>query len=279
MNSQKCFELQDCVAVVMIDNPPVNALTTGVPEGIARSVEAANCDANVRSVVIIGAGKTFAAGADINEFVRFVAGQGPMPELHRWFNASENSAKPVVMAIHGHALGAGLELAMAGHYRVASPDARIGQPEVKIGLIPGAAGTVRLPRLAGIEKAAEMIAFGEPISAQDALACGIIDRIIEGDLLTGAIAFANEVAGPRRTRDLPVRGDIAALTKLRERLPLGREAPIAALEAIAKTAGVSFEEGCAAEAEIFMRCIRSRESHELIEKFFAERAARKRDLK
>lgn len=273
--TQECFELRDGVAVIRIDNPPVNALTTGIPAGIVRAVVEANDDAHVRAIVVMGAGKMFAAGADINEFVRFVAGEGPMPELHRWLNMIENSEKPVVMAIHGQAFGAGLELAMAGHYRVATPDAKVGQPEVKIGLIPGAGGTVRLPRLAGIEKTAEMIALGEPISARDALAFGIVDGIVEGDLLDGAIAFAKQQTQARRTRDLPVRGDLASLAAIRDRLPKNLEAPRAAIEAIAKTAGVSFEEGCRAEAEIFMRCIHSDESKRMIQAFFAERAARK----
>lgn len=272
------YESRDRVAVIRIENPPVNALTTGVPEQIARAVESANRDASIDAIVIIGSGRTFAAGADIHEFVRFVAGEQPLPELHRWFNLIEESAKPVVMAIHGQAFGAGLELAMAGHYRVARADAQVGQPEVKIGLIPGAGGTVRLPRLAGVEKAAEMIAFGEPILAQEALAAGIIDRIVEDDLLTETIAFASEVRVPRRTRDLNVRGDVDVLAALRDRAAKARkglEAPLAALEAVAKTAALPFEEGCAAEAEIFMRCLRSPQSRALIHIFFAERAVTK----
>ena len=125
--------------------------------------------------MVIGGGRTFVAGADINEFVEILAGTRKMPPFHPVLNAIEDCAKPVVMAIHGTALGGGLELAMAGHYRVATPDAQVGQPEVKIGLIPGAGGTQRLPRLAGVVKAAEMCAFGEPVSAKDALAAGIID--------------------------------------------------------------------------------------------------------
>lgn len=272
------YESRERVAVIRIENPPVNALTTGVPEQIARAVENANRDADIDAIVIMGSGRTFAAGADIHEFVRFAAGEQALPELHRWFNSIEESAKPVIMAIHGQAFGAGLELAMAGHYRVAVADARIGQPEVNIGLIPGAGGTVRLPRLAGIEKAAEMIAFGEPISAQDALAAGIIDRIVEDDLLTGAIAFAREIRVSLRTRDLSVRGDVNVLAALRDRAAKSRkglEAPLDALEVLAQTAMLPFEDGCAAEAEIFIRCLRSEQSHALIHVFFAERAISK----
>ena len=130
----------------------------------------------MRAIVVIGGGRTFVAGADINEFVEIVAGRGTMPAFHPVLFAIEDCAKPVIMAIHGTALGGGLELAMAGHYRVATPDAQVGQPEVKIGLIPGAGGTQRLPRLAGVAKAAEMCAFGEPISARDALKAGIVDK-------------------------------------------------------------------------------------------------------
>ncbi len=273
MSGQKCFVVRDGVAVIRIDNPPVNALTTGVPQAIAEAVGKAQQDDAVRSIVVMGAGRTFAAGADINEFVRYVAGKGPMPELHRWLNSIENSTKPVVMAIHGQALGAGLELAMAGHYRVIAADAQIGQPEVKIGLIPGAAGTVRLPRLAGAAKAAEMCASGEPLSAREALASGIVDRVIEGDLLEGAIAFASEQVAVRRTRDLPVTP--APLDDLRKKVRKQLEAPLAAIEAIEKTSRLSFEDGCKAEAEIFVRLMHSDQCKSLIHAFFAERAAAK----
>src|SRR4051812_31230635 len=160
MNELVCLENREDVALITMKNPPVNALTTGVPQGVAEAVERAVNDTRVRAIVVMGGGRTFAAGADINEFVRYTSGQGPMPVFHRWLNAIEDSPKPLVMAIHGQALGAGLELAMAGHYRVMAADAQVGQPEVKIGLIPGAAGTVRLPRLVGAAKAAEMCAFG-----------------------------------------------------------------------------------------------------------------------
>jgi 3-hydroxyacyl-CoA dehydrogenase len=270
--TQNVFELRGSVAVVRIDNPPVNALSTGVPEGIARAVEAANADPAVRAIVVIGAGRTFAAGADIREFQEYVAGRRPSPEFHRFFNAIESSAKPVVMAIHGQALGAGLELAMAGHYRVALADAQVGQPEVKIGLIPGAGGTVRLPRLVGLEKAAGMCVFGEPLGAAQALDAGLVDRVIHGDLLEGAVVFAGEVKDVRRTRDLPVIGDLTAVkAKVRGKL----EAPFAAIEALEKTAQLSFEDGCKAEAEIFYRCMASSQSKGLIHAFFAERAAAK----
>ena len=159
-----------------------------------------------RRIVLIGGGRTFCGGADIKEFGKLTSGQKPLDVgLDPLLSALEDCPKPVVCAIHGTAFGGGLEMAMACHYRVAAPDAQVGQPEVKIGLIPGAGGTQRLPRLAGVAKAAEMCAGGEPVRAADALAAGILDKLIEGDLLPGAVAFAREVAAkgpPRKTRDL-----------------------------------------------------------------------------
>src|SRR5205085_10036992 len=196
-----------------------------------------------------GGGRTFIAGADIKEFGKITSGQkrelsGLMPLLV----ALEDCPKPVVCAIHGTALGGGLETAMACHYRVAVPGAQVGQPEVKLGLIPGAGGTQRLPRLAGVVKAAEMCAGGDPIGAADALACGILDKLIDGDLLAGAAAFAREVAArggpPRKTRDLPVKpADPAALAAVREAVKKkarGLVAPFKAVEAIEASVTLPF---------------------------------------
>ncbi|MFM2125526.1 MAG: hypothetical protein RL328_1977 [Acidobacteriota bacterium] len=267
--------VRDGVAIVTFSNPPVNALTTGVPREIAEAVTALAQQDSVRQIVVLGGGRTFAAGADIKEFIEFAAGRAPMPEFHRWLNQIEDCPKPVIMAIHGQAFGAGLELAMAGHYRVIARDAQVGQPEVKIGLIPGAAGTVRLPRLAGVAQAAAMCALGEPVAAADAVAWGIADRVIEGDLLEGAVAFAREQSAVRRTRDRSVTPDDAALRELRGKLKPQREAPLAALEAIEQTAAASFEDGCRAEAAIFRRLLASTQSKALIHAFFAERAVNK----
>jgi 3-hydroxyacyl-CoA dehydrogenase len=165
-----------------------------VPEAIQDAIESAGADPGVDAIVVMGAGRTFIAGADIREFGKVVRGEKPRRTLLPLLTAIETCAKPVIMAIHGQAFGGGLEVAMAGHYRVMAAGAQVGQPEVKLGIIPGAAGTQRLPRLAGIAKAVEMCAFGEPVGAVDARAAGIVDRIIEGDLLAGAIAFAKEVA-------------------------------------------------------------------------------------
>src|SRR5579863_3286525 len=187
--------VHDGVAVITISNPPVNALSPGVPEGIRSCIQNAANDSAVRAIVVIGAGKTFIAGADIREFGKVVSGEKPRRSLLPLLREIEDCAKPVIMAIHGTAFGGGLEVAMAGHYRVLAAAAQVGQPEVKLGIIPGAAGTQRLPRLAGVAKAVEMCAFGEPIDAKSALACGIIDKIVDGDLLQGAVQFAREVAG------------------------------------------------------------------------------------
>src|ERR1700676_1985856 len=195
------------VAILTINNPPVNALGPGVPEGISKAIKEIIQDESVKAAVVIGACRTFVAGADIKDFGKVTSGKkdrgaGLLPLLRQ----IEDCPKPVVMAIHGMAFGGGLELAMSGHYRVGSPSAQVGQPEVKLGIIPGAGGTQRLPRLAGVAKAVEMCASGEPIDAKAALAAGIIDKIVDGDLLTGAIAFARDLEAhgelaPRRTRD------------------------------------------------------------------------------
>jgi 3-hydroxyacyl-CoA dehydrogenase len=263
----------DQIGVIVINNPPVNALSSGVLEGIKAAIQALEQDSEVRAIVMIGSGRTFVAGADINRFAEIIEGRGAMPEFHPVLNAIEDCAKPVVMAIHGTALGGGLELAMAGHYRVAAPDAQVGQPEVKIGLIPGAGGTQRLPRLAGVAKAAEMCAFGEPISAKEALSAGIIDRLINGNLLESALAFARTVSAPRRTRDLPVAP--ADISPVRRKLRGALIAPSAALDAIEAAMALPFEQGLQREAEIFQRCLHSDQCKALIYAFFAERAVAK----
>ena len=153
------------VAVITVNNPPVNALSPGVPEGIASAIEAVSKDEDVEAVVLIGSGSTFIAGADIKEFGKVTSGEKRGGSLLPVLLAIEDCPKPTIAAIHGTAFGGGLEVVMAFHYRVAAPSAQVGQPEVKLGIIPGAAGTQRLPRLAGVEKAVEMCAFGEPIKA------------------------------------------------------------------------------------------------------------------
>jgi 3-hydroxyacyl-CoA dehydrogenase len=271
------------VAVITIDNPPVNALSPGVPEGIEAALKQAVADPQTRAIVIIGAGSTFIAGADIREFGKIVAGERPKLTLLPFLLAIEDSAKPVVMAIHGQALGGGLEVAMAGHYRVLASKAQAGQPEVKLGVIPGAGGTQRLPRLAGVAKALEMCAEGNPIKAQEALSLGIADKIIEGDLLAGALAFAREVAGkpaPKtRERNEKLQGVAPALFQMaREQARQkyrGLHAPLAAIDAVEASTKLDFSAGCQEEAQLFNDCLFSTEAQALIHVFFGERAVAK----
>ena len=283
MNDLVLYRVDEGVAVTTISNPPVNALSPGVPEGIRSCIENAARDPAVSAVVVIGAGRTFIAGADIREFGKVVSGEKPRRSLLPLLREIEDCPKPVVMAIHGTAFGGGLEVAMAGHYRVLAPSAQVGQPEVKLGIIPGAGGTQRLPRLAGVAKALEMCALGEPIGARDAHALGIADAVIEGDLLAGAIAFAREAAvrPGRKTRE---RGeklhapDPSILEKARQqaaKIRRGQSAPLAAIEAVEAATRLSFDEGCAREAELFDRCLYSTQSKALIHAFFAERAVSK----
>jgi 3-hydroxyacyl-CoA dehydrogenase len=269
------------VAVITIDNPPVNALSPGVPEALTAAIKQANADSSVRAIVVIGAGRTFIAGADVNEFSKPTAPQY-LASLLEAVRAVEDSAKPAVMAIHGSALGGGLETAMAGHYRVIASSAQVGQPEVKLGLIPGAGGTQRLPRLAGVAKALEMCAFGAPIKAQDALTSGIVDKIIEGDLRSAAIAFAQEIATKpfRKTRDrndkLTADPAIFAAAREQARKKLrGQTAPLAAIDAVESGTELPFAEGLQREAGLFAECLRGPQSKALIHAFFAERAVTK----
>jgi 3-hydroxyacyl-CoA dehydrogenase len=286
MNELVQLSLQGNVAVVTINNPPVNALSPGVPEGIAAAIEQIDHDGSVTATVIIGGGRTFVAGADIKEFGKITTGKsnrgdGFKPLLLR----IEDSRVPVVMAIHGTAFGGGLELAMAGHYRVAVPGAQLGQPEVKLGIIPGAAGTQRLPRLAGVGKAVEMCVEGNPIQAEDGLKFGIIDRLIDGDLLAGAVAFAREVADKptRKTRDRSDKlgspeENAAIFNTAREaarKKYRGMIAQLAAIDAIEAATKVPFAEGVAKEQELFARCLFSDQSKALIHVFFGEREVAK----
>jgi 3-hydroxyacyl-CoA dehydrogenase len=275
------------VAVITINNPPVNALSPGVPEGIAEAIEQVEKDASVRAAVVIGSGRTFVAGADIKEFGKITSGQATRgaPLLPAVLLKIEDCSKPVVMAIHGTAFGGGMELAMGGHYRVAAPGAQLGQPEVKLGIIPGAAGTQRLPRLAGVAKAVEMCAGGNPISAKEALELGIVDRLIDGDLRAGAVAFAREVAGKpapktrERTQKLgtleqnaPI---LAAAREAARKKQRGLMAPLAAIEAVEASARLPFDQGCELERKLFTECLFSDQSKALIHVFFGEREVAK----
>src|SRR5262245_20693876 len=287
MNGLVQLKNHDGVAVITIDNPPVNALGPGIPEGIGAAVARASQDEYVCAIVLIGAGRTFVAGADIKQLEQEAHGRGPgAPNLHGLLKSIEDCPKPIVVAIHGTALGGGLELAMAGHYRVASPGAQAGQPEVNLGIIPGAEGTQRLPRLVGIEAALDMLVSGKPINAPEALRLGLFDRIIEGDLLDGAVAFARGVAarGPhRKTRDRNEKlgspdARAATLAAAREQARRSRRnmvAPLRAIDAVAAAVALPFEEGCKREREIVEQCLAGDEARALIHAFFADRAVSK----
>ncbi len=276
------FSKQGSVGVITVNNPPVNALSPGVPEGIADGLKQFAEDAEVKAIVLIGGGRTFIAGADIKEFGKITSGAKLESTLLPVMLAMEDSAKPVVVAIHGTAFGGGLEVAMGGHYRVAVPSALVGQPEVKLGIIPGAAGTQRLPRLAGVELATKMCAFGEPVKADVALAAGILDRIIDGDLLTGAVAFANEMAdkgGPYpKPRDRTATGNAAVFAEARataKKTHRNQAAPLAAIDAVELATTLPFAEGCQREREIFEKCLFSTQSKAMIHSFFGEREVAK----
>ncbi len=280
--------VQDRVAVVHIDNPPVNALSPQVIAGLEDAIRTAEQDEAVQAVVVIGAGRTFIAGADIKGLEQLAWGaDSGAPEMHDLLSRIEDCSKPVIMAIHGTALGGGLEVAMAGHYRIATADAQVGQPEVNLGIIPGAEGTQRLPRLAGVAKALEMCVSGRPVKAPDALGAGIVDRVVEGDLTAAAVEFALEVANrqaplpkTRERRDkLPTRDELPALIDagraLAAKTRRNMEAPIRAVEAIEAAATLPFDEGCRRERDLFFQCVRSEQCKALIHVFFAERGVAK----
>jgi 3-hydroxyacyl-CoA dehydrogenase len=283
------YTVQDDVAIVTINNPPVNALSPGVPEGIDASIARAAADPAAKAIVLIGAGNTFIAGADIKVFGTIPNRDVSIDSSHRvhaLLRRIEDCPKPVVCAIHGTALGGGLEFAMACHYRVAGPSAKVGQPEVLLGIIPGAGGTQRLPRLCGVATAVELCTLGQHIGAKRALAEGIVDHIVDGDLLAGAIAFARAKAAAgeaRKVREQETKiADyaIAATVIDSARASLkktarGAHAPYAAVDAIAAGVQGGFDAGSAREIELFADCVLSAESRNLIRLFFAEREAAK----
>jgi len=264
------------IGVVTVDNPPVNALKHEVRAGLAEALRRTREDVAVKAVVIGCAGRTFFAGADITEF-----GKPPQaPGLGEVIAAIEAMPKPVVAALHGTALGGGFELALACHFRVAVAAARVGLPEVKLGLLPGAGGTQRLPRLIGPEKALKMIVTGDPITAGEALADGIIDDVVEGDPIEGAIGFARRVVAEgqplRRVRDrdekLIAEGFADAAETLTRRLR-GREAPAACVEAVRNAIILPFDAGLKREGELFRQLMVGDQSKAQRHIFFAEREA------
>ncbi|MGA0543861.1 3-hydroxyacyl-CoA dehydrogenase NAD-binding domain-containing protein [Brevundimonas sp. VNH65] len=266
------------VAVLTVDSPPVNALSAAVRGAILKGVEVAEADPAVRAVVLICAGRTFFAGADITEF-----GRAPVsPSLPELVDRIEAATKPVVAAIHGTALGGGLEIALACHGRIAVPSAKLGLPEVKLGLLPGAGGTQRLPRLVGVARALDMVVGGDPAPAGTALETGLIDRLAaEGSLRDDAIALALEMAGNgalRRVSELAVPGDTGAdvfqtFQAANARRTAGQDAAVACVEAVRAAVELPFAEGCRLERALFLKLVTGEQSAALRHLFFAERKA------
>jgi 3-hydroxyacyl-CoA dehydrogenase len=267
------------VGILTVNNPPVNALSAAVRTGLAEGIKAFAADAAVKAIVVIGGGRTFIAGADIREFGKPPSGT----PLHDVIAAMENCPKLVVAALHGTALGGGLETAFGAHYRVAVPQARVGLPEVHLGLLPGAGGTQRLPRLAGAQYALEAMVSGRHIPAKEALSKNIIDRIVDGDLLAGAVAYARELlakgAPLRRIRDMSVKLDspsvIDDFSKSIARRARGFKAPWNIIKCVQAAVELPIDEGLKRERELFAELLTSSESAAQRYYFFAEREAAK----
>jgi len=278
MNSPVQYELIGDVGVMSINNPPVNALSHAVRQGIQDACRAAEAD-DSRAIVIICEGRTFVAGADIKEF-----GRPPEePWLPDLLNEIEASKKPVIAAIHGTAFGGGFELCLASHYRCALTTAKVGLPEVKLGLLPGAGGTQRTPRLGGIAASLDMISSGNPVAADAAVTIGLIDRIVDGDLKDGALAYARELidkgASCRRTSELPApaadAATCAAARKMLAKKARGQIAPQRIVDCIEASSRVSFPEGMQIERDAFLELMSGSQSAGMRHLFFAEREASK----
>lgn len=282
MSNLVTYTRRGTVGFITVDNPPVNALSAGVRRGIVECLAQAAADVEAKSLVLICAGRTFIAGADITEFGRPLED----PDLNAVIAALEDSPKPVIAAIHGTALGGGLETALGCHYRCAAPFAQVGLPEVKLGIIPGAGGTQRLPRVAGVKAALEMITSGEPIPAAKAHALGIVDEIIDENL-EGAAAFAEKVVAEgrplRRIRDLSDKleegrqspGIFAEFRKALAQTKRGFEAPQRGVDAVEAAVNLPFEKGLEREREIFGEALFSTQSFAQRHLFFAERQVSK----
>jgi 3-hydroxyacyl-CoA dehydrogenase len=262
------------VAVISVENPPVNALSRAVRAGLLAALQAANADPQVRALLIRCAGRTFIAGADISEFAR----PPEAPLLPEVVQAIEDSAKPVVVALHGTALGGGFEVALAAHWRVALADAKVGLPEVKLGIIPGAGGTQRLPRLIGVPHALEMITGGEPIAAPQAQAWGAIDEIVAGELDAAALASARRLAAtggvPRRTGALPAPvADpvVFAAAETAAAKKRGLIAPRQCVAAVRAACELPFAEGLQRERTLMLELRASPQAAALRHAFFGER--------
>jgi 3-hydroxyacyl-CoA dehydrogenase len=276
------LELQGEIALITVNNPPVNALGHAVREGLLQAFQNAEADTQVRAVVLVCEGNTFIAGADIKEF-----GKPPQaPSLPEVIEVIEGCSKPSVAVIHGTALGGGLEVALGCHYRIARKDAEVGLPEVKLGLLPGAGGTQRLPRLAGVEKALDMIVSGAPIGAAEAVEHNIVDELFDDEMTEAGISFArrllNADRGPRRSGEqtFGLEGaDNEALIRAKhaevaKRMP-GLFSPLRCIAAVEAASQLPLAEGLKRERELFVECLNSPQRGALIHSFFAERQAGK----
>ncbi len=277
MNARASVERDGDVAVFTFDNPPVNALSHAVRVAFLAAIEELDADPRTRAIVLLGAGRNFIAGADVREF------DGPPlePLLPCLLSRLESCGKPVVAAMHGATLGGGAETALASHYRCAAGDLQLGFPEVSLGLLPGAGGTVRLPRLAGWQASLELMTSGKPVGIETAIELAIVDRRIDGDLRSGAIAWARELADtatpPRRVCELPVPRSrplqfeefLRGLPTAARRLP----APPRIVEALASAAMLPFEAALARARTLFLECLESTESRAFRHLFFAERGS------
>ncbi|GHE19482.1 enoyl-CoA hydratase/isomerase family protein [Halomonas urumqiensis] len=274
------YQRHDDIGVICIDNPPVNALGHAVRSGLLDSLDEGLNDDGARALVLMAKGRTFIAGADIREF-----GKPPrQPILPEVVARLEASAKPLVAVLHGTALGGGLEVALGCHYRVALPGTRVGLPEVKLGLLPGAGGTQRLPRLVGVDNALELITSGRFVPAEEALALGIIDALDENDVplvagLGAARAILKGLRTSRRTGELPApAADPEAIARHRARLEVEVPelfSPFRCIEAIEASTDTRFDEGLRRERELFLACMDSPQRAGLIHAFFAARAPHK----
>lgn len=278
------YQVTDGIAVITLDNPPVNGLGQSTRAGILSSIKQANADAAVQAIVITGGGKVFCGGADIKEFGTEQA--TATPDLNVTFAAVEQSGKPVVAAVHGVAMGGGLELALVCHYRVVAPNTQIALPEVNIGIVPGAGGTQRLPRAVGVETALQMITTGVSVMSDKLFKQAgqqLFNRLIDTDLLAGAIAFAKEVAAVRplpSVRQLSVaapqdpelfKQTRAALAKTRRNL----ESPQRCVDCVEASTKLDLDAGLAFEGDVFMKLVTSDQAQALRHAFFGERAASK----
>ena len=271
------YEVNDGIALLRVDNPPVNAMNQAMRIGLRDGIRAAAADAKVRAVLILAAGRTFIAGADLKEFDTGVN----EPDHNLIFAELEDCPKPVVAAMHGTALGAGVELALACHYRCAVPGAKLGLPELTLGIIPGAGGTQRLPRLIGARRALKFILDARPVGADDALALGIVDKVLDGDLEASALTWVRELleqkASPRPTSRMAVDTDgfdeafLDECRKQAARFMRGQQAPERLIEAIRAGIDLGFDAGLRREREIGDAALASEESRALRHVFFAER--------